>query len=213
MKRFGNLLLAATLLLSACTSMAGGKSATYSIPLTPKYWTTQYDGYGSVTYSQNAILLYPMSATRPDETHAALTLANVAPQRDFVLTVNVMTEVQLRQNSAPNPWEVFWLLFNYTPTATGKNTNYFILKTNGVELGTATEQVAQTFLQTAPTSIPAIGQLNTMQVRKQGTHVTVHINGTKVIDYTGAVIDAAGSIGLYTEDAGVKVTGVTLTPL
>lgn len=213
MKKIRILILLMGLLLSACASMAGGKHSTYAIPLTSDYWTTVYDGLGSVTYSTGGIVMYPMSATSASETHAALTLANISPLRNFRLTVTAITEMQLRQNSPPNPWEVFWLFFNYNATPTGKNTNYFILKTNGIELGTATDSIGQTFLQTAPTTIPAVGQLNTFQIEKIDSSVTVSINGAKVIDYTGAVFDTPGSIGLYTEDAGVKVTAVSVTPL
>lgn len=213
MKKIQILLLLMGLLLSACASIAGGKHSTYAIPLTSNDWTTMYDGFGSVTYSTGGIVMYPMSATSPSETHAALTLANISRLQNFRLKITAITEMQLRQNSPPNPWEVFWVLFNYNSTATGKNTNYFILKTDGVELGTATDSIGQTFLQTAPATISAVGQLNTFQIEKIDSSVTVSVNGTKVIDYTGAVFDTPGSIGLYTEDAGVKVTAVSVTPL
>lgn len=205
----------AILLLSAlfASSVFAAKPQQYVIPLTAGYWTTIYDGYGSITYSTSGILLYPMSATSPNETHAALTLANTAKMRNFRLKVTAITEMQLRQNSQPNPWEVFWIFFNYNPTSTGKATNYFLLKPTGAELGTAYDGNGQTFLQTVPSSIPAIGQLNTFLIEKIDNRVTVSVNGVQLIDYTGAVFDTAGNIGLYTEDAGVKVTGVSLTPL
>ena len=58
-----------------------------------------------------------------------------------------------------------------------------------------------------------MGASNKFDIEKIGNHVTVFINGEKVTDYTGAVFDVAGSIGLYTEDARVRVTNVQFTPL
>lgn len=203
--------LFAALLLLAAFGAAGKKP--YTVPLTSNYWTTVYDGFGSVTYSRGGILMYPMSATTPAESHAALTLANIGKLQNFRLTITAITEMQLRQNSPPNPWEVFWIFFNYNPAPDGKTTNYFVLKTNGVELGTASGSASQSFLQTAATTIPAVGQTNTFEVTKVDSHVTVSVNGIKVTDFTGAVFDMPGSIGLYTEDAGVKVTAVSVVPL
>jgi len=125
----------------------------------------------------------------------------------------VNTEQQLRQNTAPNPWEVFWLFFNYNPTKNGKTTNYFLLKPNGVELGTAKNAVGQTFLQTGAAPAPAVGLANKIEIEKIGTRVRVWINGVLATDKTGGIVDVAGSIGLYSEDALVRVTNVQVTKL
>lgn len=184
------------------------------IPLASGYWTTIYDGYGSVTYDPtNGIVLKPKAATSPTETHAALALANNLTPRNFRLSITATVEQQLRLNSPPNPWETFWIFFNYNQTSGGKKTNYFLLKPNGVELGTAYDAVGQTFLQTGSASATAIGASNTYDIEKVGNHVTVSINGQKVTDYTGAVYDVPGSIGLYSEDAQVRVTRLQVIPL
>ncbi len=183
-----------------------------TIPLSAASWVTEYDGYGSVTYdATNGIYLSPMASTQPSETHAALTLAAIAPMKDFHLVITASTDQQLRTGSTPNTWETFWIFFNYQPTATGKNTNYFTLKTNGVELGTATDLLGQTFLDTGSSTATAVGASNTFDIVKVGTHVKVMINGATVVDYTGALFDVAGSIGLYTEDARVHVTSVSVS--
>lgn len=189
-------------------------SAAQTVPTTSGYWTTQYNGYGTVTYdATKGIGLNPKAPTKASETHAALTLANNLQLRNFHLTVTATTDKQTRLNSAPNPWETFWIFFNYLPTASGKSTNYFLLKPNGVELGTAVDANGQNFLYTGAANAQAIGASNTYDIEKVGNHVTVSINGRKVTDYTGAVIDVAGSIGLYSEDSNVRVTKVQLTPL
>ncbi len=186
------------------------------IPLSADKWTTVYNGYGSVTYdATNGIVLSPKVSTAPSETHAALTLANNLQLRNFRLSITAITEQQLRVNSTPNAWETFWIFFNYTPTSSGKNTNYFLLKPNGVELGKAFDGIGQTFLYTgaASASSRAIGVSNRYDIEKIGNHVTVSINGQKVTDFTGALHDVVGSIGLYSEDARVRITSVQATPL
>lgn len=185
-----------------------------TVPTTSSSWLTAYNGYGSVTYSATSgIVLSPKVSTQPTETHAALTLANLPKMRNFRASMIVTTEQQLRLNSAPNAWEVFWLFFNYNPTRYGKNTNYFILKPNGVELGTATKQIGQTFLQTGPAPAPAIGLANKIDIEKVGTRVRIWVNGVLTTDQVGGVLDVDGSLGLYSEDARVRVTNVKVTKL
>jgi hypothetical protein len=185
-----------------------------TVPTTAAAWTTQYTGYGSVTYDATAgIVLSPKVSTQASETHAALTLANLPLMRNFRASFNVVTEQQLRLYSPPNPWEVFWLFFNYNPTKYGKNTNYFILKPNGVELGTATAQNGQTFLKTGPAPAPAIGANNKIDIEKVDGRVQIWVNGILAVDQSTGLIDVDGSIGLYSEDARVRVTNVHVTKL
>lgn len=183
------------------------------IPLDAGSWTTAYDGYGSVTYdARYGIILEPKTATAPSITHAALALANLAPVKNFSLSVTANTTNQLRQNSAPNPWEVCWLFFNYHTTPTGKSTNYILLKPNGIELGTAYQELGQTFLYTAQTTAAAIGVNNKFEIQKSDGRIVLYLNGQKVIDYSGAMVDVPGAIGVYTEDARVHVTAAQFAP-
>ena len=133
--------------------------------------------------------------------------------RNFRASMTVTTEQQLRANTAPNAWEVFWLFFNYNPTATGKDTNYFMLKPNGVELGTATHQIAQTFLQTGPAPAPAFGLAYRLDIEKIGTRVRIWINDILAVDQAGGVLDIEGSIGLYTEDSRARISQVQVMKL
>lgn len=184
------------------------------VPTTSTAWTTVYNGYGAVAYDATAgIMMAPQVSTQPSETHAALTLANLPKMRNFRATITAKTEQQLRQNSAANAWEVLWLFFNYNPTTAGKDTNYFMLKPNGVELGTATQNIGQTFLQTGPATASALGVYNKFEIEKIDKRVRVWINGVLSVDYTGSIVDVAGSLGLYTEDARVRITNVQVTPL
>src|ERR1022692_4938643 len=80
-------------------------------------WTVQWNGYGCVSIVNqngvNALSLHPETSTLSEETHSALV---TGPSYDggVQFSCNVTTLQQLRQNSVPNPWEVGWVIWNYT---------------------------------------------------------------------------------------------------
>lgn len=190
--------------------------------MTAEYWDVIYDGYGFVSFDAiNGIILEPKAASSPGETHAALAISKLtqqSPLTNFKVTVKVTTEQQLR-TPTPNGWECFWIFFNYTIGTNGKKiTNYFTLKTNGIELGTAYDEVGQTFLVTESTPQLQIGVANEITLIKQGQQLQVTIDGKIILTYDGVtmptpLIDTAGSIGLYTEDARVKIHSVNIEAL
>lgn len=193
-----------------------------NILLTEENWDIPYDGFGSVSFDTvNGIVLQPKASVTPNETHAALALSKLTeqfPVSNFKVTVKVTTEQQLR-TPVPNPWECFWIFFNYTIGTNGKKiTNYFTLKTNGSELGTAYDEVGQTFLVTNSAPVLQIGTANEITLTKQGQQLQVTIDGKVAMTYDGAtmptpLIDTAGAIGLYTEDARVRIQTVSIEPL
>ena len=197
-----------------------GGSPVWNIATTSDVWDVVYDGFGSVNFgTSSGVVLQPKTATVPSETHAALALAKVTescPVKDFRLTLAVTTNQQLRLNSAPNDWEVFWIFFNYLPQGSDKTTNYFMMKVgSGIELGTAFGSVGQTFLATPSSPSLQIGKQNTFVIDKTGQNLKVFIDGTQVLNFQGVpndLYDQAGSIGLYTEDAKVTVKSVILEP-
>ncbi|EKD42505.1 MAG: hypothetical protein ACD_73C00132G0003, partial [uncultured bacterium] len=178
-----------------------------------------YDGYGTVSFDAvNGIILQPKAATTPGETHAALALSKLtlqSPMTNFKVTVRVTTEQQLR-TPTPNPWECFWIFFNYTIGPNGKKiTNYFTLKTNGIELGTAYDEVGQTFLVTNSTPTLKIGVANEIILTKLDQQLQITIDGKVALTYDGTtmptpLINTAGSIGLYTEDAKVRINAMSI---
>lgn len=188
------------------------------IPLTEASWVVVYDGYGSVTFDDGGIVMEPMASTSAGETHAALVLAKttvITPLSEFCLTIEATTEAQLR-SSAPNPWEVFWIFFNTVFDDGHEETNYFILKTNGIELGRAFDGGdEQEYLVTDNTPQLVLGSRVRYVLRKSPGALTVSIDDIPVIDYTNGtdpdfLYEHAGAIGLYTEDARVRVHSVSL---
>lgn len=200
----------------------------------PKVWhigTTGTDwqvvsvGEGEVTFDpRQGILMNPKpSAALPsNETHATLLLAKESlkhPLRNFEATVTFTNVAQLREGE-PNDWEVFWLFFNYTLDAAGKKkTNYVTIKPKtGVEIGRAFDEVGQEFLLTDNKSTIQVGTTHTIKVTKKGPHVAIQLDGKPVAHYRSAanpkyIYDVRGAIGLYSEDAAVRVSKVTIKPL
>ena len=185
-------------------------------------WTIPYDGDGSISFdSQDGIVMQPATSTSPYETHAALALSNLTkahPMKDFQLMIRASTEEQLR-TPAPNAWEVFTIFFNYDVDNSGKkNTNYLKLTDNGVELGTLSDKNGQTFLATSKGQMLSLGKINTYLLIKKGNHIDISIDGEPIINFTDTssphqFYDVAGSIGLYTEDARVRIHSVEILPL
>jgi len=182
-------------------------------------WSNIFDGFGSISYNADTgIVLQPKASTVSGETHATLVLAKITetcPIKDFILTIVATTESQLRSGTTPNAWEVFWIFFNFLYIGSEETSNYFILKPNGIELGRAEELDAQTFLYTAEAPLLTIGKRNTFVVEKTGGHLEISIDGAIVLSYDGgtfpnALYDRTGSIGLYTEDARVRIHSISL---
>jgi hypothetical protein len=206
----------------------------WSLTTTPLDWQIAWTGYGHVTF--DAVKGIDMAPQRLPygsmDTTSSLLLSKRAittPVRDFQLTMVVSTDEQLR-SPTPNPWEVFWVFFNWTydPSTGKKRSNYYYLGTRGSELGTAYAELGQSFLQTNRAPVISIGSLYTIQLTKIRNQVFVSINGQPAISYTGAsaitksptgeltgwgLYDIPGTIGLYNEDARVHIYSAKLTPI
>ncbi len=196
----------------------------YAIGLTASDWDVISNGEGTVTFDASGILMTPKAATVWDETHGAWLLAKTTESQllqNFKATIKYTNVAQLRTGTAPNPWEVFWLFFNYTiGSDTKKQTNYVMIKTNGTEMGRAYSETKQEFLVTNDTPSILIETEHTITVTKNGPNVNVLLDGALAADFTSAaapstkyIYDVPGSIGLYTEDAQVRVSSVKIEPL
>ena len=176
-------------------------------------WRVDFSGFGSVgivrpsSSSSNKVHYQePLAATSPGETHASLVTS--APVFDGVdYTVRVRTVKQLRTGSAPNPWEVAWVVWGY---ADDRHFYYFVPKPNGVELGKAHPGYpgGQRFLYTSGSPRAAVGSWHTVRVRQVGNVIDVWLDGRRVVsglrDEPGPAGDAyypSGRVGMYNEDA------------
>lgn len=174
-------------------------------------WQIVYTGYGTVQIENGQLMMAPKASTQASETHAPLVVAGDTAWKDYIFNVKMNTVQQLRTGSAPNPWEVGWLVFRYVDST---HFYYFVQKTNGIELGRVDPSGTggQIFLYTAGTPKLVIGQYNDYQVTLKGNNIKISINGTQVVNYTDTSNPLlSGKIGLYNEDAKVYYDNVVVT--
>lgn len=175
-------------------------------------WMPAWNGFGSITRvtdGQAALQLEPETATTPGETHSAL-VTSVPSFGNTDLTMSVRTVSQLRQGSAPNPWEVGWALWHYTDNS---HFYYLALKPNGWELGKEDPAYPgnQRFLATGGRSF-AVGSWHQIHVTQIAGTVTVSADGLVLTTFVdGERPYLSGSIGLYCEDSLVHFAGISAT--
>ena len=181
------------------------------IRINEEHWYVEYDGYGNVTFDNEKVVLEPKISTSENETHSALVLSYLQV-KDFRIRITANTVEQLRENSVPKSWEVFWIFFNYNATENGnKETNYFILKPNGFEFGSAWGETEQCFVATNNEPILELDTEFEYDIVKSGLDIEIKIDRKIIYKNTvnsNDIFDCYGSIGLYTEDAKVAVSSV-----
>lgn len=186
------------------------------VPLTPYHWQVVYDGGGAVQFNPDGsgdIVYYPRTPKTSAQTFATLLLLKDTvdkPLKNYAVKIDVTTVRQLRE-STPNEWEVFWFFGNYKPSGNAKTANYVLIKPNtGAELGRAYEETGQHFLKTEEGSQIQLGVRHTFVIVKENQQLFVFKDGKQVLEFSGrqmpeALYDQAGALGLYTEDALVRI--------
>ena len=180
-----------------------------------KQFEELWNGYGSISWANNVLTLIPKVSTQPSETHSAFVVSLASLKPPYRVQFNLTTVSQLRQNSAPNPWEVGWFVFGYKPDGKFK---YISLKPNGygIELGESLLNDVQNFLYTSPFNKDFffIGQTYAVDMNVQSKYITLTISGIKYLTYTLSTQDQLtldGKIGFYSEDANVKISNIRVT--
>jgi hypothetical protein len=166
----------------------------------------QEDSSNNIFYEETA------SVTAKSETESALVLTTQEFE-DFKLSVDVRTDKQTRQNSAPNLWEVGWVIWKWNDN---NNFYYFLLRTDGAEAGKydgGVNPVDQRILKTSSSFKASIGEWMHWDIIAKGNHITVIVDGTTVFDFDDTSSFDSGTIGLYSEDAEVSFDNVTIVPL
>lgn len=199
---------------AATLGLTGLPTGTYTDGQNFGPWNVVFAGYGSVSATAKSMTLAPKAATSPDATHAALVVSTTEfTANKLTLTASMTTTKQLRTGSAPNAWEVGWLVWDYTDN---EHFMYAIAKPNGWELGKRDPAYpgGQRFLATGSNvKVPVGSKANysvTRTVGANGTSTTVlKIQGVTVAKFTDTErAYTSGAVGLYTEDAAIKVTTV-----
>lgn len=170
-------------------------------------WRTVFDGHGEVTGHDDGLTLSPAPAPRPEETHAALVVSTAA-YANVDYAARMRTVSQLR-TPTPNPWEVPWLLWAY---ADPEHFYYLTLKPNGWELGKRDPAYpgGQRFLATGPGSFP-VGRTSAVRIAQRGARMEVSVDGRGLVAYQDQERPyEQGSVGMYTEDASVVFSEVSV---
>jgi len=168
-----------------------------------------YSGFGKASAERGGFDLLPAGATAPADTHAALAVRQVPPGSVDV-SADIRTTAQLR-HPAPNPWEVGWLVWRYVDDA---HFYAVALKPNGWEISKEDPAYpgAQRFLATGTRPTFPVGATYRVRVRQDGPLITVDMPGKSVTVRDHERTYRAGAVGLYTEDAEVQYSAVTLVP-
>ena len=176
-------------------------------------WQFMYNGYGCngfVASNSNTMLFeQPATSTSPAETHGALVTGPYI-SGDFTLQVSAATTSQLRVNSAPNPWEVGWVLWHYTDNS---HFYYFVAKPNGWELGKEDPAYpgAQRFLASGASPSFPIAKWYRIGVTQSGQTIQVFVNDVLITTFTDRERPySSGRVGLYSEDAEVYFDNVSV---
>jgi len=186
-------------------------------------WRDNFNGYGSAgvqddgTGKNNVFFEAPKTSTSPSETHAT-SVSSTQKFSNFELEIDAKTVQQLRQNSPPNPFEAAMVLFRQTDTF---HFYAFVLKPNGIEFdkkdcNTCTDPgQGQQFLVTAPSPTLNIGAWSHWKITAIGNHITISVDGKKVVDYIDQTMSpqlSSGAVVMYNEDAHVNFDNVYITP-
>ncbi len=177
-------------------------------------WTAAYSGYGCIKTSVNGAISYveeaPAASAAPAETHASMILG---PSFSGPLnySLNLVTVAQLRTGSAPNPWEVAWVAWNYTDDT---HFYYLALKPNGWELGKEDPAYpgAQRFLASGSSPVFPVGSwYNIKIVQDTSNLIKVYADERLVASFLDTERPyVSGRIGFYNEDAQVRLKDVAV---
>lgn len=161
---------------------------------------------------RNVLREWPSASTDSNVSHSALTLS-VHKFRDFHMSIDVKTESQIRLNLPPKPLEVAWVFWHWKDNT---HFNYFIVKTNGAEIGKyygGVNPKDQKILRMAPYPKAEIGKWMHWGITAQGKHIITQVMSNKIFDFDDISYFSEGKIGLYCEDSVVSFGNVNLNEL
>lgn len=216
-------LSAAVVVMAQLAAFAGGFTNTWKDDFsgyTSKYyvdeenfgsWFVQFGGWGTVGIESNSkndwLHLSPKAAKSADITHSALATTH-SFKTPLQFQSKITTVKQLRIGSTPNPWEVAWVVWDYTDN---EHFYYFIPKPNGWELGKRDPSYdgGQRFLATGNKKFP-IGKAYVVKVLQDSSNkISVWVNNKKITSFTDTENPyTSGKVGIYSEDAHVHFDDV-----
>ena len=183
-----------------------------------RQWLPVFNGYGAISMTgsgaQQVITLSPGRTRTQAATHAALVIS-ARRYRDFVASVRVQTERQLRQGAAgkPHPWEVGWVVWHYTSdrhfyALTLEPTGWVLSKQDPAYRG------GERFLASGSTPAFRVGVMHTVRIVQIGKLITVSGDGHMLAQFTDTQRPGlSGTFGLYSEDSDARFSHIQLIAL
>lgn len=206
-----------------------GRRSTWQQDAVVGLWEVQHHGYGKVGLVGDGTLgLAPRAVSESGSTSAALITSTASFSGDVDITARMRTARQLRTGSTPNPWEVGWLVWHHEHD---HRFYYLIAKPNGWELGkvdgtkldpagpdcrwpeylNCRYDGAQRFLATGSSPTFPVGEWRDVRIVQRASTITVVIDGRELARVTDRHQPyTSGAVGLYAEDADVRVDRVTV---
>lgn len=182
------------------------------------HWISVFDGFGHTSANGSGagqtITLFPAAARTSKDTHSALVVTETHYQ-DFVASVRVRTETQLRRGAAgsPNPWEVGWVIWHFS-----SNKRFYALTLGPTGWVLSKQDPAypggQRFLATGKNHRFAVGVTHRVGIVQIGNRITVSGDGQLLAHFTDTSEPyLAGSFGVYTEDSRASFGQIKINPL
>lgn len=175
-------------------------------------WAAVFNGYGETRGDGGgSLMLSPRAPVDEHDTHAALVVTRQS-FGDMAATVLLRTERQLRAPT-PRAWEVGWVVWCYRSP---ERFYALTLKPTGWELSKQDPRYpgGQRFLASGRSPTFAVGSWHRVGIVQVRNRIDVAADGRHLARYTDRLDPyLAGAVGLYTEDARVRFTGVQITPI
>lgn len=174
---------------------------------------------GTQAFDDPAYFQQPHVSQSAGETHSSL-LTTTFAFNNFTVSVDMKTVAQLRQGSAPNPWETAWLFWDWNDNT---HQYYCTLKTSGLEIGKV-DGGAQVFVATPSTPTVKIGSYQNLSITQTNfntstPHIKCVVDGSTILDFDDTAVpndvnlQHGGFIGLYNEDSRVQFRNVNISPI
>ncbi len=182
-------------------------------------WQLVFNGYGCVKtvlgdtapyLSKPYLSTSPKVSTSHVERHAVL-VTGPSFSNNFTFELDMNTYSQQRKGSEPNPWEVGWVLWDYTDNS---HAYYFLPKQHGWELGKVDPAYpgGQRFLNTGSNIKFSLNHWYHFKIIQNKNTMTVYADGKFITTFTDNERPyTQGKIGLYNEDAKVYFDNVKVS--
>lgn len=174
-------------------------------------WVVQFGGGGCVEVASGGTLhLAPAAIADSSETRASLVVGS-SHGATFGLRARMITDGQLRTGTPPNPWEVAWLVWDYTDD---EHFYYAVLKPTGWEVGKRDPAYpgGQRFLATGESPVYPIGQWYGLEVVRVEGRTSLTVDSVPITVFTDPERPyQQGRVALYTEDAAARFEDIDVT--